>query len=357
MRRARRWITVGFIAASGLLLGVAVPWIAASLSAPPRLVIDPPTFEISEPLLQGATAQVSFTVRNEGTSSVTIRRMPLSCGCMTVKNQRGETLALPFTLDSGEQRALTVVISGSGAVGRRLFNVSVESDEGAACESTIKGYVVSPLVADPDVVVWEDVAPGEAVETSVTLSDMLEDEGMKIADIRVSRPDVVSAELEQTTGASEAFGENPGSKRYRLHLAYRSNSNQGAFEYVTLLPADPSFTPVVIPIHVRARRPSIELSPATLAMERPAENEVVRRRISLQTGASAPQLRIRNCPPWVTASIESDGGLVWLKLRISAPPENETGGEVEVVDGGNQKATLPIRLYDPLLAKTESPTE
>lgn len=167
--------------------------------------------------------------------------------------------------------------------------------------------------ADPPALFAVDVRPFDEVSHEVALFDGYGAQGFRVAEVRVSNPDRLKAELmpvdlsHQPTAKTLVDGGVKLPQRYRLAVTMRSG-DEGELrqETITLVSGEPNHPNLDIPVSCRSRPRIYELIPATLVLTSNGSDETVRRtiRCRIREGAN-PQLKVLRAPPHLVANLRS----------------------------------------------------
>jgi mono/diheme cytochrome c family protein len=108
---------------------------AAALAAKPRIVFDHKVYDFGV-LLQGATVQHAYTVKNDGKAPLEIQSVNTSCGCTAA-------LPDPKVLPRGATGRILVTYDSRGKIGEvnKLVRVRSNDPESPVVNLSIRGFV------------------------------------------------------------------------------------------------------------------------------------------------------------------------------------------------------------------------
>lgn len=219
---------LGFLSVFLLLLP------AAGLAGGPKLVVEDADFGFGQ-VFQGAKVEHTFRFRNAGEAPLTVEKVRSSCGCTAALLSAtlippGGTGEIRTTFDSGRFR---------GAVMKTIY-LHVNDPVQPVAQFHLRGTVKPELVVEPEQVDLGRLAPGQAAEVRVTLTNQGEQA------ISLSPPETTGPELQAELASMQlAAGKS-------VQLVVRAKPREGKARlsgYVMIKTSSPRVPELRLPVY------------------------------------------------------------------------------------------------------------
>lgn len=221
-------------------------------------------------VIDGSKVSVTLCLTNPSCDDVQLEEVETSCGCVSRKDQPGSS-RVPLRLGPGQTSELAFVIDTTGRIGDERFAVTALgcTNDGTRWRAgaSVDVRIVAGLVAEPPVLLFENLKPGEQQTKSIELLDMLPDPGVTVDNLTSSRPAELSVRLRSTSWEERSYAGSKAKARYVVDVAVIVPPEQrDVFRgEVVVTPAQEGIMPLSVPVVVRpdlpaARRPPKQAS-------------------------------------------------------------------------------------------------
>lgn len=310
----------------------------------------------------GARVAASFKIRNDGRKPLVLDHFETSCGCRSVGVKENGSVApvKDLTVKPGEERELVAVISIRGAPGTQLreaVNFHTNDPEHSTHRLELEAAVNGSLIVVPDLVSLGRVLPGEFVHRHIEIRDGGRRQGLALAEVRSSRPDVIRVgKITKLHDADPASGQASAPKRdsYRVELLIQAPKEPGridGFVEVYLQGEDTPSSKVMIRGEAVAE---LEFSPPSLVLPRASDGGFIYTANTILRSNRNEELELvlTDVPEAFTAQIEpkSKGvSVVKVTYRGPNPPKVLSYKLRFTVKRGSRSDSLevPVALWQP----------
>lgn len=282
----------------------------------PQVTLEPSFVQLVEDPREYQPVSLSFQLHNPTSDPIVVRQASASCNCMNVVTRGGLPMLSPITIPPGGSLPWRVdlVTARRGGPEEYFFRIEcLVNGQPKELSSRIAINVQAGWRADPPALSDTDVRPFDEVFHEVALFDGYGAKGFRVAEVRVSNPHRLTAELmpvdlsQQPTAKTLMDGGVNLPQRYRLAVTMRSG-DEGELrqETITLVSGEPNHPNLEIPVSCRTKPRTYELIPATLVLVPNGSEDTIRRtiRCRIREGAN-PNLKVHRAPTHLVVGIRS----------------------------------------------------
>lgn len=270
---------------------------------------------------------VRFSLDNNSSQTVVLESLVGSCGCLKFDDENGKPLLLPSTISANGQLPIRLNIRTGGAIGRQEYQVLATLNcggEKVTKQAQAVINVAAGIRSNPSFVRFDLASPSSAERSEVFLYDNYPNDGVDIADIRTTRPDLLS------TRSLECDSDGtPSIRGLKLRLKVSlSLTSEGAhltdetYAALVVRPASTSHPVVEVPIVINPPKPVIRFVPSSIFIPLQNSNlgadDIVVRTVRCYMTDRAGDLKVVSNNPGVRSKIVATSDPKEQKLEIQA---------------------------------------
>lgn len=356
--KSHRFVPV-LLGMGAVLASAAAGWLFShSQPAEPDVMLEFDTTPYGRGVLQGENAAVPLLVHNLRSEPVTIEAIHKSCVCISVVDDEGRSLKLPYNLGGGESLTGKVIISTDSRQGVVAEPLKVEYNR-AGSRRLVGSELRLHVCPGPHSLSGPIVLTSDALTSVTTIGDAFPGEGVVFEKVRFDPRLIASASLEPVSAeaASEVAEQLQSSPcrilaRYRLHVA-GIDVDREYRGYVELIPSDPKRDPLLVPVHFHSRRHNTEwkVFPMEVLIRR-SESPPLQRKVYVLPPplrrADVRRLSVWSSNPSLSAVGRTTGSLYEITVTMSDVEALRSGAELVIRCGSEERvSSVPIRMASP----------